>query len=334
MALKKTRIILRALCVATLMIGVGLVADYRADMQSSTHDEVLGEVTQEDLPPPITPDVLSALIEELQGAQRYKLAKLLDIGAVTSASEELKQAFGWNVKMRTTTYLREHLIDQGGIETRNFYVEFESFEIGDYYKQVIVVTDLREREESSDDSYFIVDYAQLSAIDFDYAAELIVMHPLNEIKPSFSAVNRPFDLLVDALCKEGDVDYAIRSDLANDIHLNLSLRGRSVLDCLQFASQAAGWQVRIEGVGRNPSTDAVVFNGSIDALDEIGEIWANREFVNIGLGPDSPWRIDTPVDALRYAAREEAQSMKAKQYAAVIEPREAVEDAPEKAGKE
>lgn len=307
----------RALALIAFATVLTLLLATQPSMQGSDEmpdDEAfLGESDDEDRIPDVPKEVLSEFLNEVKSSQYYAIAKRLTVEDVEVAAHQLSSELGWDVEVRINSFWRENVLENDELYSHNYTLYLDDIEVGEFYKDVILLQHNEENEE------FIVHHSLLEELDFPFAAEVTIKHPLNEIKEHFSAVNRPLSMLVDDLCSEGDIDYAIRSDLAGEINLNLSLRGRSVLECLEFAAQAAGWQVKL-----TTKEEPIVWlrDSSVYTFDDIGEIWANREILNLRLGEDSPWRIETPVDALRYRVWEEGLSMKRRKYAAVIEPRE------------
>ncbi len=147
-------------------------------------------------------------------------------------------------------------------------------------------------EEESERSVSVAP-PDLEELDFETIQRICVRHPLRQLVPQFAARGKPLTEVIADLARIADADFAIQSNAASAIEIDVFLRNRPVCECLRTAAAAANWHVLIDGELNWTGRDETF--GLQQVADALSTTWHTPSSGLLGNEPSA----GTPFGALR-----------------------------------
>ena len=238
--------------------------------------------------PEVSDEVWQKYLKQIKSLPNYQIARRLQVETVKPELLKWAESLGLEPEVHSFSYLG-HLMG-AGFATGTLSTE-------SWGPVALVVLDA--------EKYYRVSPKKLIELNFRYVGSVVLRHPLNEIKSRFTVNGERLLAAVESLCGS-EIDYVAGTG-AETVFVTLSLRGRSVLECLRLAAAATAHRVEIRdrNVLKNVHDVEVPF-------ELVVETYLSRELLNeIGdLDTLKPLpKIETPLDALKSLIERRAKEL-------------------------
>lgn len=244
---------------------------------------------------PLVPQaLLKRYITAAQETDLHLVAQALRRDTVEPKRKEWSQAVGLHVDVEYTDFLGE-LTENGEeravqLDETSAYLEFDRVELPhgeDFHLTVILLV---VRNEEGDQAYYRIPANALEELRFEFAAEVTLRDRLSERIGHLVVRDESMLKVLERLCGRAEVDY-LAAQHGGQVSVTLSIRDRSIYDCLRMAARVAGLEVRVS----SRISSAISWSEAFNA-------YLNRDFLNAWnrLEP----AITDPMSALEYRIRE------------------------------
>ncbi|MHC4840286.1 MAG: hypothetical protein ACYTDT_04895, partial [Planctomycetota bacterium] len=180
-------------------------------------------------PPQLVKDFLAAV----KASEFYKVATSVTPADVEKMIPEWKLSHPAGVRANTGSFI-ERMIDdyipvKVGADT--WILSFNSTEVAPDVFQSYLALDMERKKKGSDGSeyfHYKVSTPDLKELNFDIVEAVYVNHPLSRVIQKHEVSNQTLTDVVAGLCREGNVGYSIRADIADTLRVSQKLHTRSI----------------------------------------------------------------------------------------------------------